>query len=199
VPARSLFACLGTTTGMLLQKFAHNLDPSVPGVVATAHAHAYAYSCTCRSLPRVFRDGGGEDGLRLTVRTAAAGNMERKERLWWMSLIMMVVIPTPLDILALGLAAQVRAPLPARRPQPPDAVACGARCAQSLLAPLSAATLLFVIIFAPLYLPEKILLLDVIAVTLICIGAVVTTYFGNHKQEVGRARPPRPPARRVLV
>jgi len=35
------------------------------------------------------------------------GNAARKNRLWWTSLFLMIVVPAPLDVIALGLAAQV--------------------------------------------------------------------------------------------
>lgn len=112
----SLLACAGTVAGMLLQKYSHNLDPSVPG------------------------------------------NEEQKRRLWWSSLVLMIVVPAPLDVIALGLAAQ------------------------ALLAPLTAITMLLTIVLAPLFLPEKIYRVDIIATVLVCVGAVISTWFGPHIQ-----------------
>jgi len=55
---------------------------------------------------------------------------------------------------------------------------------QSLLAPLTAFTLLLTIILAPCFLPERILTVDIIATVLVCSGAIVTTIFGTHSQQL---------------
>ncbi len=57
-------------------------------------------------------------------------------------------------------------------------------CSQSLLAPVSAFTILLIVVAAPCFLPEKITKTDIVAVVLIVTGSVVTTVFGAHSQQI---------------
>lgn len=81
-----------------------------------------------------------------------------KRPMWWMSLFLMIVVPAPLDVLSLALAPQ------------------------SLLAPLSAVTLLLNVLLSPVFLGEKLTRVEIGATALIFIGAVVTTAFGEHSE-----------------
>jgi hypothetical protein len=83
-----------------------------------------------------------------------------KRPLFWMSLLLMIIVPAPLDIIAFGLTPQ------------------------SLLAPLSSVTLVLNTIFAPCLLGETLTALDVAATLLIVSGACISTVFGSHSHRI---------------
>jgi len=75
---------------------------------------------------------------------------------WWAGLVLLILVPFPLDLIAFGLAPQ------------------------SLVVPVTGVTLILNQVIAPCILDEKVVCLDWIATGIITVGIVFTTAFGAH-------------------
>lgn len=83
-----------------------------------------------------------------------------KRGLWWFSIFFIIVLPAPLDVVAFSYAPM------------------------SLLAPLAGITLLLNSVLAPCLLKERLTKRDMLATILITFGAVITTIFGQHTNQI---------------
>ena len=79
-----------------------------------------------------------------------------KQPVWWLGFFMLVILPLPMNMAAMGLAPQ------------------------SLLAPLQSCSLVFNAILASRFMGEKLTQVDLISTGLMIVGASITTAFGNH-------------------
>lgn len=75
---------------------------------------------------------------------------------WWSGLVLLILVPFPLDLIAFGLAPQ------------------------SLVVPITGVTLILNQVIAPFILKEKVVCMDWIATAIITTGIVFTTAFGTH-------------------